>query len=67
MKSGKKQSKPDNNKHATDNKAAEMRDWLAQYDKLEEYYQDLGLNLKEVLNKKFTKLIPTSSRPYGNI
>jgi glutamate synthase domain-containing protein 3 len=34
---------------------------------LQEYCQDLRLNLKEILNKKFTKLLPTSSRPYGNI
>ncbi len=34
---------------------------------LKEYCQDLGLDLKEILNKKFTKLVPTSSRPYGNI
>lgn len=34
---------------------------------LQEYCQDLGLDFQEVWKKKFTKLIPTSSRPYGKI
>jgi len=34
---------------------------------LEEYCRDVGFDLKEVLKKKFIKLIPTSSRPYGKI
>lgn len=34
---------------------------------LKEYCEDLGLNLKEVMSKPFKKLIPVSSRPYGNL
>jgi len=38
---------------------------LRQY--LKEYCDDLGLEMKRVLAKRFTKLIPYSHRPYGNL
>lgn len=34
---------------------------------LKEYCDEFGLDLKEILKKKFTKLIPFSHRPYGKI
>lgn len=34
---------------------------------LEEYCRDLDLDFKEIWKKEFAKLVPTSSRPYGNI
>jgi len=34
---------------------------------LKEYCDDLGLDLNEVMSKKFKKLLPVSSRPYGNL
>lgn len=43
----------------------EDRKLLSEY--LEEFCRDFGLDLKEVMRKDFTKLIPASSRPYGNL
>jgi glutamate synthase domain-containing protein 3 len=34
---------------------------------LKEYCDDMGLDIKEVMKKPFKKLIPVSSRPYGNL
>lgn len=34
---------------------------------LKEYCDEFGLDLKEIMKKKFTKLIPYSHRPYGKI
>jgi glutamate synthase domain-containing protein 3 len=34
---------------------------------LEEYCQDFGLDLDEVMKKRFCKLTPHSSRPYGRL
>lgn len=34
---------------------------------LGEYCSDLGLNLEEIMAEPFTKLVPVSSRPYGNL
>lgn len=34
---------------------------------LTEFCQDLDIDIKKVMNKKFIKLLPTSSRPYGNL
>ena len=34
---------------------------------LADYCQDFGVNLREVLNREFVKLIPYSHRPYGEI
>ena len=34
---------------------------------LKEYCDEFGLDLKEIMKKEFTKLIPYSHRPYGNI
>ena len=34
---------------------------------LAEYCDDLGLDIKEVMSKKFKKLVPVSLRPYGNL
>ncbi|MFQ6079132.1 MAG: hypothetical protein ACE5NJ_08360 [Thermodesulfobacteriota bacterium] len=34
---------------------------------LEEFCADLGLNVERILARKFTKLIPYSSRPYGTL
>jgi glutamate synthase domain-containing protein 3 len=34
---------------------------------LGEFCRDFELDLKEVMSRKFTKLIPISSRPYGNL
>jgi glutamate synthase domain-containing protein 3 len=34
---------------------------------LAEYCEDLGLDLEEVMKRPFKKLIPVSSRPYGNL
>jgi len=34
---------------------------------LKEYCEDLGLDLDEVMSRPFKKLIPVSSRPYGNL
>ena len=34
---------------------------------LGEYCKDLSLDLKEIMKKPFKKLIPVSSRPYGNL
>jgi glutamate synthase domain-containing protein 3 len=43
----------------------EDRNELREY--LREYCQEFNLDLEEVMNAKFTKLIPASSRPYGNM
>ena len=34
---------------------------------LKEYSEDLGLDLKDIMSKKFIKLIPASHRPYGRL
>ena len=34
---------------------------------LKEYCEDFGLDLEEVMKKPFKKLLPVSSRPYGNL
>ncbi len=34
---------------------------------LTEYAQDFGLEVRELLRGNFTKLIPVSHRPYGNL
>jgi glutamate synthase domain-containing protein 3 len=34
---------------------------------LKEYCEDLDMDLDEIMKKPFKKLIPTSSRPYGNL
>ena len=34
---------------------------------LEEFCQDFKLDLEEVMSRKFVKLVPISSRPYGNL
>jgi glutamate synthase domain-containing protein 3 len=34
---------------------------------LKEYSEDLGMDLEEIMKKPFKKLIPVSSRPYGNL
>ncbi len=34
---------------------------------LKEYCEDLGLDLETVMSRPFKKLIPVSSRPYGNL
>ena len=34
---------------------------------LKEYCADLGLDMAEVMSRPFKKLIPVSSRPYGNL
>lgn len=36
-------------------------------DALTDYCKDLGLKLEEVMKKPFKKLVPVSSRPYGNL
>ena len=34
---------------------------------LTEYCRDLDMDLKEIMNEKFIKLVPVSHRPYGNM
>jgi len=34
---------------------------------LKEYSEDLGLDIKDIMTKKFIKLIPVSHRPYGRL
>jgi len=34
---------------------------------LAEYCKDFGLDIEEVMSKPFKKLLPVSSRPYGNL
>ncbi len=34
---------------------------------LKEYCEDFGLDLEEIMKKEFKKLLPVSSRPYGNL
>ncbi|HUU49759.1 MAG TPA: hypothetical protein VMW81_02220 [Nitrospinota bacterium] len=34
---------------------------------LKEYCQDLNIDINKVTNKRFIKLLPVSSRPYGNL
>ena len=34
---------------------------------LSEYCKDFGLDIEEIMKKKFKKLLPVSSRPYGNL
>jgi len=40
---------------------ADLREFLG------EFCGDLGLDVEKVMSKKFTKLIPYSSRPYGKL
>lgn len=34
---------------------------------LEEYAEDFDLNIEDIMDRKFIKLVPTSHRPYGRI
>ena len=34
---------------------------------LKEYCQDLNMDINKVTKKRFIKLLPVSSRPYGNL
>lgn len=43
----------------------EDRSALEEY--LEDYCQDFGLKLKDVMKEKFVKVLPKSKRPYGNM
>jgi glutamate synthase domain-containing protein 3 len=45
--------------------SAEDRKELEEY--LKDYCKDFKLDLKEVLKEKFVKIIPKSTRPYGNM
>ena len=44
---------------------AEDRKDLEEY--LKDYCKDFKLDLKEVLKEKFVKIVPKSTRPYGNM
>jgi len=46
---------------------ADAADLKALKKELAEYCEDLGLDLDTVMSKPFKKLIPVSSRPYGNL